>query len=226
MKLILLPGMDGTGLMFRPFTDVANNRSIEVISYPDDKTQKYSNLKSYVRDRLPKDEDYIVIAESYSGPIAYELMKEDIQNLKAVIFIASFLENPRPLLLSILGLLPISIILRLPIPNFIIRRYLLGNGATDILIAEFRTALSNVSPAVLASRLKEISALKKPDKTVNYPCCYIRAEDDKLVPCKSMEVFRELIPNIHIQSVIGPHFLLQLNPEVCLKVIDEEFGNL
>ena len=226
MKLILLPGMDGTGLMFRPFVDIAGNHSIDVISYPNEASQKYSNLLGYVKDRLPRDEDFIVIAESYSGPIAYELMKENITNLKAVIFVASFLENPSPVLLSILIVLPISLILRLPVPKFIIRRYLLGSDATDRLIAEFKTALSKVSPAVLASRLKEISGLKRPDKTVNYPCCYIRAEEDKLVTSKSIEAFRRVIPNIHIRSVNGPHFLLQSRPEECFKVINEEISNI
>ena len=214
--------MDGTGLMFRPFTDIADNHSIDVISYPNEESQKYSNLVGYVKDRLPRDDDFVVIAESYSGPIAYELMKRNITNLKAVIFIASFLENPRPVLLSFVKLLPISIILRLPVTKFIIRRYLLGSDATDRLITEFKTALSKVSPVVLASRLREISNLKKPDKTVNYPCCYIGAEEDKLVTSKSFQAFRRVIPNLHIRSVNGPHFLLQSRPEECLKVIDEE----
>ena len=222
MKLILLPGMDGTGLMFRPFTDIADNHSIDVISYPNEESRKYSDLVGYVKDRLPRDKDFVVIAESYSGPIAYELMKENIPNLKAVIFIASFLENPRPVLLSFVKLLPISIILRLPVPKFIIRRYLFGSDATVRLITEFKTALSKVSPAVLASRLREIPNLKMPDKTVNYPCCYIGAEEDKLVTSKSIEAFRRVIRNIHIRSVNSPHFLLQSRPEECLKEIDEE----
>lgn len=199
--------MDGTGLMFRPFTDIVDNHTIEVISYPNHKSQNYADLVGYVKDRLPSGEDFIIIAESYSGRIAYELMKDEIPNIKAVIFIASFLENPRPLLLSFLSLLPISIILRLPIPEFIIRRYLLGYGATDRLITEFKKVLSNVNATVLASRLKAISRLKRPDRTVNYPCCYIRAESDKLVPSNSVEVFKELIPNIHARSLFGPHFL-------------------
>ena len=226
MKLILLPGMDGTGLMFRPFTDIADNHSIDVISYPNEESQKYSNLVGYVKDRLPRDEDFIVIAESYSGPIAYELMKENITNLKAVIFVASFLENPRPLLLSIQKVLPTSIILRLPVPKIITRRYFLGSDATDRLITEFKTALSKVSPAVLASRLREISNLKKPDKTVNYPCCYIGAEEDKLVTSKSIEAFRRIVPNLHIRYVNGPHFLLQSNPKGCLDVIEQEISKL
>ena len=199
MKLVLLPGMDGTGLMFRPFTDIADNYEIDVISYPNDKSQKYSDLVNYVKDRLPRDEDFIISAESYSGPIAYELMKDEIGNLRAVTFIASFLENPRPFLLSFLRVLPLSLIFHLPIPEFIIRKYLLGYGVPDRLISGFKTALSNVSPAVLASRLREISGLKRPDKTVNYPCCYIGAEEDKLVTSKSIEAFRELISNIDIR---------------------------
>lgn len=226
MKLVLLPGMDGTGLMFRPFMNVAVNHLIEVISYPNDKTQKYSDLIGYVRDRLPNNEDFIVIAESFSGPIAYGLMKEAVSNLKAVIFIASFLENPRPLLLSIRRVLPISLVFRLPAPKTFIRKYLLGNDAPDSLITDFRIALEKVSSAVLVSRMRQISALEKPGTIVKYPCCYIRAEEDKLVTAKNVQIFRELFPNIQIRAVNGPHFLLQSRPEECLKIIDEEIRKL
>ena len=102
MKLVLLPGMDGTGLMFRPFIDAAYNHSIDVISYPNDTSQKYTELIGFVKDRLPSEVEFIIIAESFSGPIAYALMKEVIPNLKAVIFVASFLENPRPILFSLI----------------------------------------------------------------------------------------------------------------------------
>lgn len=226
MKLVLLPGMDGTGLMFRPFVDVACNHSTDVISYPNDTSQKYTELIDFVKDRLPREVEFIIIAESFSGPIAYALMKEVIPNLKAVIFVASFLENPRPILLSLLKLLPISLIFRLPIPKAVIRKYMLGFNASDSLIAEFKAALSTISPTVLASRLKEIVDLKKPDKTVNHPCCYIMAADDKLVTSKSVQEFKRFIPNIHIRYVNGPHFLLQSEPKECLKVIDEEIINM
>lgn len=226
MRLVLLPGMDGTGLMFRPFIDITDNYSIDVISYPNETSKKYSELIGFVKDRLPREEKFIIIAESFSGPIAYELMKDEVPNLKAVIFIASFLQNPRPFLLSIQRVLPASLLFRLPIPKSFIRIYMLGYDSSDSLIAEFNAALATVSPAVLASRLKEITSLKSPDKTVNYPCCYIRAEGDKLVTSKSIQTFRGLIPNINIRSVNGPHFLLQSRPEECLKLINEVISNI
>ena len=226
MKLVLLPGMNGTGLMFRPFIDIANNYSIDVINYPNETSKKYSELIAFVKDRLPREEKFVIIAESFSGPIAYGLMKDEISNLKAVIFIASFLLNPRPFLLSIQRVLPASLLFRLPIPTSFIRIYMLGYDSSDSLIAEFKTALARVSPAVLASRLKEITSLKLPDKTVNYPCCYIRAEGDKLVTSRSIQTFMRIIPNIHIRSVNGPHFLLQSRPEECLKLINEEISNI
>ena len=95
MKIVLLPGLDGTGLMFKPFIDVLP-KDIEplVISYPNDKRLGYEELIEYVLTELPDNDDYILIGESFSGPVAYQLALRKPENLRAVIFVASFLSRP------------------------------------------------------------------------------------------------------------------------------------
>ena len=76
MKLILLPGMDGTGILFQPFLDIFPEEiETQIITFPCNEKLSYQELISYVCDKLPKDNDFVILAESFSGPIAYEISK-------------------------------------------------------------------------------------------------------------------------------------------------------
>jgi len=226
MKLVLLPGMDGTGLLFRPFIDVADDFEIDIIGYPQDKFLTYSELTDYVRELLPKDKEFILVAESFSGPIAYELMKQRTPKLKSAVFIASFISSPRPIMLPMLKRLPLSMLFSIPVPKFIIRRYFLGLGASDELIRQFKEAIKKVSPDVLAKRLKMLAEIEAPKERISYRCCYVQANSDSLVPESNIGIFKKLFDDISIKKVDGPHFLLQANPEGCLRVINEEIRRL
>ena len=93
MKVILLPGLDGTGLLFKPFIEaLPKNIETLVISYPKIKIQNYGELVSYVIAQLPE-EDYILVGESFSGNIAYQIALSNPKHLKSIIFVASFLSN-------------------------------------------------------------------------------------------------------------------------------------
>ncbi|MEZ5497538.1 MAG: hypothetical protein R3F25_12065 [Gammaproteobacteria bacterium] len=65
--------------------------------YPTQEKLTYEELTVYVTTQLPE-EDYILVAESFSGPIAYQIAKKYSQNLKAAVFIATFLTSPNRLL--------------------------------------------------------------------------------------------------------------------------------
>lgn len=75
VMLVLLPGMDGTGTLFDPLLAVLPKTcQIKVIKYPTDASLTYEELERYVIERLPIGRSpLIVIAESFSGPIALRL---------------------------------------------------------------------------------------------------------------------------------------------------------
>lgn len=72
MHVILLPGMDGTGMLFGPLIkELGNTANIRAINYSGDLEQSYEILVDEVRKQLPNHEDFILVAESFSGPIGY-----------------------------------------------------------------------------------------------------------------------------------------------------------
>ena len=70
MKVVLLPGLDGTGILFKPLTDIlSKDIDIKVISYPSGYKVSYRGLVEFVMKQLPN-EDFIRVGVSLSGRIA------------------------------------------------------------------------------------------------------------------------------------------------------------
>src|SRR5688572_2754392 len=95
MKLILMPGMDGTGELFRPLL-AALPKSIEpvVVRYPGHEPLRYSELLPIARAALPVGEPFVLLGESFSGPLALMLAAGAPAGLCGVILCASFAEKP------------------------------------------------------------------------------------------------------------------------------------
>jgi pimeloyl-ACP methyl ester carboxylesterase len=98
-SLVLLPGLDGTGLLFKPFIDALNGRAqTQVVSYPVDQTLGYTELEDLVRAALPKTGSFVVLGESFSGPIAIRIAADPPEGMVGVILCVTFARNPQPLL--------------------------------------------------------------------------------------------------------------------------------
>ena len=226
MRIVLLPGMDGTGELFGPLLEkLPLTIKCTVISYENDKKQSYQELIEYVRNLLPTNEDYIIVAESFSGPIAFELAKNNDPNLKSIIFVASFLNSPNPLL-SVVNWFPLSILFRAPIPTKIIKMYLLGEDISNDAISRFRDILGKIDTNVLSYRIRQIASLKLEPHKLEVRAIYLQAADDKLVSANSVIKFKESIDNLKVIHIPGPHFLLQANPAACAAIIEEEYREL
>lgn len=100
-KLVLLPGLDGTGLLFQPLLEQLGDAcAVRVICYPPDQCQTVQTLAAQVREQVAFDSDTVLLAESFSGLVAMELLRQGIP-LHSVIFCASFASAPHPWLLKL-----------------------------------------------------------------------------------------------------------------------------
>ncbi|RKZ53699.1 MAG: hypothetical protein DRR16_05245 [Candidatus Parabeggiatoa sp. nov. 3] len=222
MKLVLLPGLDGTGDLFKPFIEVLPD-DIEtlVVSYPPNLKLSYLELVKFVMEQLPN-EDYILLGESFSGPVAYQIALLEPNGLKSVIFVATFLDNPSRLLLRIFNRLPASVIFALPIPDFLIKSLMLGSDANRWTIDLFKQSINKVVAGVLSFRLQEINKLHGTKTLCKTRAIYIQATDDKLVPKKCVDGFKKMFDGIVLFQVKGPHFILQTSPVACTEIVASE----
>lgn len=220
VKLVLLPGLDGTGNLFGPLLDaLPRDIDAQVIAYPADAVLSVRELADLVARRIAGNRPVVLLAESFSGLVCIELLRRRIAPIKAVVFSACFAGPPRPWLHRVARCLPLSSILRLPIPGAVIERYGLGPGADPAAVQLVKSALAGVEPAVLAGRLRELGRPRQDPGRIALPCAYIQATADRLVPRGALEAFKSAAPDIEVHEIPGPHFLLQAQPAHCAAVV-------
>lgn len=221
MRLALLPGLDGTGILFDPLVRcLPDGPPPLIVRYPSKCALALSDYVDFVGDALSTDDQWLVLAESFSGPIALRLLAErpDLK-IGGVVFAASFLSSPRPLLLTLLRRLPLRAILGLRPPTWLIKALCLGPGADGTTIGLLRDAISAAGPDTLATRLRLLANLPTPRPTRSLPCLYIRPTADRLVPTSSMREIARLIGGMQTCELDGPHFILQAEPNRCARII-------
>lgn len=212
--------MDGTGRLFSPLISALSGHVCDVISFPQSGTQDYQSLTAYVKDRLPN-EDYILLAESFSGPIGAALARSGDKNMKGVIFVATFLSSPNRALLAVARFLPIKFLSGFPFSKFLYKLLFLGPGASDEVLDLFQSTVRGLSAQVIRERLRAMQSLKFSGEKINLPVAYIQAVSDKLVPAEKALEFKRFFNNVMVKSIEGPHFILQANPGACAEIVSE-----
>jgi pimeloyl-[acyl-carrier protein] methyl ester esterase len=221
-SLVLLPGMDGTGDMFRPLLDAfGSSLSSVVVSYPCTEPLRYAELVALVRESLPTNSPYVLLGESFSGPIAVTLAAERPDGLIGLILCASFVSNPIPWLRplrTLVGFLPIRAGLRLQGPN-----RLFGRSETPELRRLFFEAARQVSTPVLRMRICEalnvdVSPLLG---SVHVPVMYIQATEDRFLTQAVADHFSRAAPTAKLVRIESPHGVLQCVPREAARLIAE-----
>ena len=221
VELVLLPGLDGTGLLFRPLVAALADARTKVVAYPNDNALSLDEHARWVIRLLPG-EKVVLLAESFSGLVALRVLQEAPSRIAAVIFVGAFAEPPRPLLLRLAPVVSRAGPLMRNTPAFLLRQFCLGRDATVAQLNLLREALATVPPRVLANRLATIGARQYWGKAkFGAPCLYLQASEDRLVPASAAEWFRGRFDRFELERIEGPHFLLQGKSRECAQRISE-----
>jgi pimeloyl-[acyl-carrier protein] methyl ester esterase len=217
--LVLLPGMDGTGELFGPLlARLPLELRASVVCYPD-RPQTYAEHENWARQELPRDEPYVLLGESFSGPIALKIAASAPPNLRGLVLCASFLTCPNPAL----RLMRALTFLASPklVPGFIAQRSLLGRFATPELRAAQARALDHVSSRTLTARLRAMADVdvRREAASIGVPTLYLQASADRLVAARYGDEYVAHLREPRLLRIEGPHLLLQANPEHCAKAI-------
>jgi pimeloyl-[acyl-carrier protein] methyl ester esterase len=217
-NLILLPGLDGTGILFRPLlAALPEDISPKVIAYPADRRLSLAEHADFVASHLAT--DAVVLAESFSGLVALDLLTRRSLPIKRVLFVGCFAEAPHPLARFATRLPWAGSVIRAA-PEFALRRYCLGEEATAEQLALLREALAAVSPRVLAHRLGLIGARQTfAEGKFKVPCCYLQASQDRLVSRAAAGWFQRHFVSCLVDILDGSHFLIQTRPQACAEWI-------
>lgn len=216
MKLILLPGMDGTGELFGPLFDVLPPYLKPVIlKLPEYGPQNPMAIAQQLATSLPDNEPYFLLGESFSGRIAFEIASKHPEGLQGVIYVASFLTAPQKILLPLAARLPLAKFMSMPVIAGLIRITLLGRNAPESLWRTLRSTILSVAPSTLSARLSALHNIGAPDAKNSIPSLHLMATKDWLVSKSASRSVARYNAGLETIQVNGPHFLLQVCPEPC-----------
>lgn len=226
IELVVLPGLDGTATLLSEFksASLGSFGSVTTVSYPKDKALNYRELESIARNSLPKDKPFMLLGESFSGPIALSIAANPPPGLIGLVLSATFAKNPVALLKPFSAMTRFAPVRAVPVS--VLSWFLLGRWASPKLKAALRSALGSVTPDVLRTRaaeslLVDVTACLK---NISVPVLYLRASEDRLIFPGSGNRILSAIPHSTYINIPGPHLLLQAAPEACAKAV-AEFAN-
>lgn len=213
--IILLPGMDGTGHLLEAVkAALAPRFAVHVVSYPPDEKLNYRQLMPFVERAVRPSEPYIIVAESFSGPLAIEHASTRPANLKGLVLCASFVANPFPQGLRWLRIFAHESLFRRGAAMWLTRHFLVGRDCPSDLVESVTAAIQGVHPTVLAYRLRLILDSNASDqlRSVEVPVLYIAGARDRLIGRRGLAQVSDLVPNVSTTILQGPHLLLQRMP--------------
>ena len=183
-----------------------------MVTYPSDRALGYIELEALARAALPANSPFILIGESFSGPIAIALAASRPHGLCGVVLVCSFARSPiafpswlRPLV----SLLPVW-----GIPTRIAAAMLLGRFASSAARARLSSAIARVKPAAWRARLEAVLSVDVAERLleISVPILYLRAKYERVVPRSASALIARYLPGLKVIELDGPHFLLQAKP--------------
>ncbi len=203
--VVALPGLHGTaGLFDGLLRERPGNVDIIPIGYPVDRQLTYAQLTDFVLEKLPRDREYSLLAESFSGPVALRVAR--FANPRIVVLCASFVRSP---VSKWFACLPLTALFSFSAPVSLLSRVL--TGGNEMLASAVQKELGMASPRVLAHRVREIIAVdvSQEIRDCRCPIVYLRATSDRIIPAEVAAEFQALKSDTVVTNVNGPHLILQ-----------------
>lgn len=190
-----------------------------VVTYPGRKALKYNQLLPLVRAELPQ-EPFVLLGESFGGPLSLQLAAESPPQLQGLILCGSFVSCP-------FDFIPAWAAHCVPdfpfnaFPSFAKLKTKLGLYANAEHSALSLEALSQVSAEVFACRIREIIRVNTTAElqACNVPILYLQGEHDWVVPRSNLRRIVSLKPQVQTVSIRSSHMILKTEPEASAKAI-------
>jgi pimeloyl-ACP methyl ester carboxylesterase len=212
--------MDGTGLLFAPLVQALPTAlTTRVVSYPPREPLGYAALVPLVEAVAAEGGEFVVVGESFSGPLALMLASRQPPGLRGIVLCASFVRSP----------LPVPALWRWVVRPWLFRYQCLGliswallgrhrRGALGRLLGE---AVRSVSGEAMAARAQAVASV---DVTAELRACpvpvlYLRASEDRVVGPRCWQLVKAERPDAEVAALSGPHLVLQTAPSEAATVL-------
>jgi len=227
--LVFMPGLDGTGKSFEPLLPfLAADGRVTIVSYPADRILSFEETVESAVRQIPAGIPPVVIAESFSGPVALRMIASGRVEARALVLCATFARSPHPFVWHVVQFLRLPLFIR-PLTSKSFFNYVMGDPKqAAALLPLWKSVHADVPPQILTSRLALINQVDvtRDLRKLDIPCLYLQATDDRIVPADCLRVFERNVAHLTVKRIKAPHFILQSAPEDCLAAIEEFLGCL
>lgn len=220
--LVLLPGLDGTGKLFAEFINALDpSLTTRVVAYPPDVPFGYDDLETQVRAALPERGPFVLLGESFSGPLAIRIAAQPPPRLAGLILCVTFAGNPFPKLAwarRLAAFLPLK-----SLPRWVRAPLMWGSASPSKAPRQSERAMAGVAAAVIRRRIAELLAV---DETaalgrIVVPTLVLCATRDRVVSKAATMRIMQGIRHARRVDIDGPHLLLKTRPQECAAAVLE-----
>ena len=162
---------------------------------------------------LPKSEPFILLGESFAGPLAIMAAAIHPANLRGIILCATFAARPIPWIAWAVPVLANSLVFRLFPPAQQVKA-ILGGYSNPQLRELFAQIHAQVRPGVVAFRVRQVFRIDVRERlrACDVPMLCIAAAKDRVVPARNVRVIRRIKPEMTVVTIAGPHGIPQTRP--------------
>ena len=212
--IVLLPGIEGSGLLFQPLLRVLPRHFVPlVVSYPRTRPLDYEQLLPLVLELLPRGKPHLILGESFAGPLALMAAATHPAELRGVVLCATFVTNPLCYVPRAARHIVVPMLFR-AVP-WIVRARLAARRHADPALSRLVVEANTwASPAVWAARARAVLDVDAtvPLRTCHVPIVYLQGTRDRVVPAHNMRRIAAVRPDVRVVPIDAPHMLLQTRP--------------
>lgn len=221
-ELVLLPGLDGTDVFFRPLLAALPEWiNPMVVQFPTVGANEYPELLELVRRVLAGKSDYYVLGWSFAGPLALMLAEAEPNNVRGVILASTFVRPPRRVFARLrwAAVTPTVWMIRAGkrLPVWLLR------SPTDRLRRDKTETWKRVGTGMIAARIRTVLNVDARERlrACSHPVLCLAGADDGVVPRHNVEEIAGLQPSAAVRLVEGDHFAIYTNPRAAAEAIIE-----
>lgn len=215
--LILLPGLDGTGELFAPLLQaLGEDVTTSVVRYGAELT--FDEYVESAAKALP--ERCVLIAESFSGPVAIAVAARHPGKIRGLVLCATFATSPFRTLTKLVRFVPKRLFRSSPLSATVLNYFSLSGDSADVRPSPV-AVVSGVPPAIMRARLACLGMVDVQPllNRVAAPVLYVRASRDRIVSARLSRELTSQLPTVTVAEINGPHLLLQARPRECAAAI-------
>jgi pimeloyl-ACP methyl ester carboxylesterase len=217
--IYLLPGIDGTGVLFGPLEAAIGYKArTTALSYQNEVT--IEDFVESISARLPM-QRVLLLAESFSGPIALSLLAKYPGRFQAAILSTTFARSPLTSFLGMGTLLSKNLFGGTTLENLLLNKFCTKSEVPGHIQQIIHQLSEQIPSELIRKRLYILDTfdVRPLLPRISAPVLYLAGLQDKLVTAALRAELFENVPRICFKGIDGPHLLLQTRAEICTNTI-------